>query len=57
MAEYDAIIIGAGPAGATAAFWLGEAGKRALVLEKERLPRYKPCGGGVPRAVLTSFPL
>lgn len=53
---YDAIVVGAGPAGASAAFWLGEAGKRVLVLEKKRLPRYKPCGGGVPQIVLRSFP-
>jgi flavin-dependent dehydrogenase len=39
---YDAIIVGAGPGGATAAYFLGEAGKRVLVLEKETLPRYKP---------------
>ena len=53
---YDAIIVGAGPAGASAAFWLGEAGKRVLLLEKERLPRYKPCGGGMPQAVFERFP-
>jgi flavin-dependent dehydrogenase len=44
---YDVIIIGAGPGGATAAYFLGEAGKRVLVLEKETLPRFKPCGGGL----------
>ncbi len=54
--DYDAIIVGAGPAGASAAYWLGEAGRRVLVLEKERLPRYKPCGGGVPRSVFGQFP-
>ena len=54
--EYDAIIIGAGPAGASAAFWLGEAEKRVLVLEKEHLPHYKPCGGGIPKAVFKRFP-
>lgn len=54
--DYDAIIVGTGPAGASVAFWLGEAGKRVLVLEKERLPRYKPCGGGVPKAVFERFP-
>ncbi len=43
---YDVIIVGAGPAGATAAYFLGEAGRRVLVLEKETLPRYKACGGG-----------
>jgi len=54
--EYDAIVVGAGPAGASAAYWLGEAGKRVLVLEKARLPRYKPCGGGVPKSVFARFP-
>jgi geranylgeranyl reductase family protein len=44
---YDAIIVGAGPAGGTAAFFLAEAGLRVLVLEKETLPRYKTCGGGI----------
>ncbi len=55
--EYDVIVVGAGPAGATAAFHLGAAGKRVLVLEKERLPRHKPCGGGLPTSVLRRFPL
>jgi geranylgeranyl reductase family protein len=44
---YDVLIVGAGPGGATAAYFLGEAGKRVLVLEKETLPRYKACGGGL----------
>jgi len=54
--RYDVIVVGAGPAGASAAYWLGEAGQRVLVLEKEQLPRYKPCGGGVPQAVFDCFP-
>jgi len=53
---YDVIVAGAGPAGAAAAYWLGDAGYRVAVLEKEALPRYKPCGGGVPRAVFDQFP-
>lgn len=53
---WDAIIIGAGPAGASAAHFLGEAGLRALVLERESLPRDKPCGGAVPRSALARFP-
>jgi geranylgeranyl reductase family protein len=56
VADYDVVIVGAGPAGATAAYWLGEAGKSVLVLDKERLPRYKPCGGGMSRSVLEHFP-
>jgi geranylgeranyl reductase family protein len=55
--EYDVIVVGAGPAGATAAFHLGAAGQRVLVLEKERLPRHKPCAGGVPTSVLRRFPV
>jgi len=53
---YDAIVVGAGPAGATAAYWLGAAGCQVIVLEKQELPRYKPCGGGVPQAVFDRFP-
>lgn len=53
---YDVIVIGAGPAGGMAAYTLGEAGLRVLLLEKARLPRYKPCGGGLSAALLAQFP-
>jgi len=53
---YDTIIVGAGPAGGTAAFFLGQAGQRVLVLEKEALPRYKACGGGLSVDMLEVFP-
>lgn len=38
--SHDVIVIGAGPAGSTAAALLAEKGRRVLVLEKERFPRY-----------------
>lgn len=58
MAEmYDVIIAGAGPGGTTAAYFLGQAGQRVLVLEKEMLPRYKACGGGLSARMLAeTFP-
>jgi geranylgeranyl reductase family protein len=39
------IVVGAGPGGSTAARLCAQAGLKTLLLEKERLPRYKPCGG------------
>ena len=48
----DVIVVGAGPAGASAAFHLARAGVDVLVLEKARFPRDKVCGDGLtPRAV------
>lgn len=52
---YDCIIVGAGPAGGTAAYHLAKRGHSVLVLEKEALPRYKPCGGGVSPAIAQWF--
>ncbi len=47
MESFDAIIIGAGPAGATAARECSRQGLRAVLIEKEKLPRPKLCGGGI----------
>jgi len=44
---FDVAVVGAGPAGATAARRLAMAGVSVVLLEKERLPRYKTCGGGL----------
>lgn len=52
---YDCIIVGAGPSGATAAYHLAKRGRSILILEKESLPRYKPCGGGVSPAIAEWF--
>ena len=38
--KYDAIVVGAGPAGSTTAALLAEKGRDVLVVEKEKFPRY-----------------
>lgn len=46
------LIVGAGPAGSTAAYYLAQAGIEVTVLEKTSFPREKVCGDGLtPRAV------
>ena len=44
---WDVAVVGAGPAGAAAARAAVERGARTLLLEREQLPRYKRCGGGL----------
>ena len=43
--DYDVIVVGGGPGGSTAARFCARAGLKTLLIEKEQLPRYKPCGG------------
>ncbi len=45
--SFDAIVVGMGPAGATAAYELSRAGVSVLGLDKQAHPRYKVCGGGL----------
>jgi geranylgeranyl reductase family protein len=50
--DADVIVVGAGPSGATTAYYLAQAGLNVLLLEKARFPREKVCGDGLtPRAV------
>jgi geranylgeranyl reductase family protein len=49
---YDLIVIGAGPAGASAARTATQQGLKTLLIEKDRIPRNKLCGGGVTSKVL-----
>ncbi|PYO99630.1 MAG: geranylgeranyl reductase [Gemmatimonadetes bacterium] len=44
---FDVAVVGSGPAGATAARALAGRGLRVALLERETLPRYKTCGGGL----------
>ena len=50
---FDAIIVGGGPSGATAADDLARAGRKVLLLD--RAGRIKPCGGAVPPRLLKDF--
>jgi geranylgeranyl reductase family protein len=49
--HYDVIVVGAGPAGTTAAWELARSGRRVALIEKQTLPRHKTCGGGMPMVV------
>ena len=43
----EVAIVGSGPAGSSAALALAREGVQVTILEKESLPRYKTCGGGI----------
>jgi len=57
MERFDAIVVGAGPAGSTAAYRLSRAGARVLLLDRERFPRDKPCGGGLTYRAVRQLPV
>lgn len=56
VSDPDVIVVGAGPAGATAARALALGGARVRLLERDRFPRNKPCGGGITMRVMRRFP-
>ncbi len=48
----NVVVVGAGPAGSSAAFWLAKAGVDVTLVEKKSFPREKTCGDGLtPRAI------
>jgi geranylgeranyl reductase len=53
MDEFDAVVIGGGPSGATAADDLARAGWRVLLVD--RAGRIKPCGGAIPPKLVEEF--
>ena len=52
MQEVDIIIVGGGPAGASCAWKLRQAGREVLVLDKAAFPRLKPCAGWITPLVM-----
>ncbi len=52
-ADYDTIVVGGGPSGATAANDLAQRGHRVLLLERGF--RIKPCGGAIPPCLMDEF--
>ena len=59
MRNYDVVIIGAGPSGATAAYHCAKAGLDTLFVDKSQFPRYKACGGALSERAMSylDFPL
>jgi len=50
---FDVIVVGAGPGGSITAYRSAQLGLEVCLLEKETVPRYKPCGGGLPPHAMT----
>jgi geranylgeranyl reductase family protein len=49
---HDVLVVGGGPAGAAAGYWLAKAGHDVAIVERKQFPREKTCGDGLtPRAV------
>lgn len=57
MERFDAVVVGAGPAGSAAAIRLARGGASVLLLDKARFPRDKPCGGGLTGRAVRELPV
>lgn len=53
---YDVAVIGAGPGGSTTARYLAKQGYQVCLIDKDRFPRDKPCGGGFSPRLVDEFP-
>lgn len=54
--SYDILVVGAGPAGSTAAKLLADAGYHTLLVDKARFPRHKTCASWINRLAFERFP-
>jgi len=55
MERWDAIVVGAGPAGCAAAYDLAAAGRSVALLDRAEFPRHKACAGGLTRKTLRAL--
>jgi geranylgeranyl reductase family protein len=54
--RFDVVVVGAGPAGSTAAYRLARAGASVLLADRAGFPRDKPCGGGLTDRAVAQIP-
>jgi flavin-dependent dehydrogenase len=55
--RFDAVVVGAGPAGSATAIRLARAGARVLLADRASFPRDKPCGGGLTGRAVKELPV
>src|SRR5438552_1491708 len=56
MERFDVLVVGAGPAGSTAAYRLAREGAAVLLADRTEFPRDKPCGGGLTMRAVRQLP-
>jgi geranylgeranyl reductase family protein len=56
VTRVDVLVVGAGPAGSSAAYRLADAGASVMLVDRARFPRDKPCGGGLTGRAVRELP-